>query len=122
MIAGAGPAGLAVAQRVSAAGYRVCIIDPDPLAAWPNNYGVWVDEFQVGSKLRLQPCAPPYSCYPGMLSVSARHALTDGARNDNSVNMPCGGSSTRDCDRTARCWKARPWCLPCTGDGPGRLP
>jgi lycopene beta-cyclase len=47
VIAGAGPAGLAVAQRVSAAGYRVCIIDPDPLAAWPNNYGVWVDEFQV---------------------------------------------------------------------------
>ena len=28
-----------------AAGFRVCLIDPDPLAVWPNNYGVWVDEF-----------------------------------------------------------------------------
>ena len=54
VIAGAGPAGLAVAQRVSAAGYRVCIIDPDPLAAWPNNYGVWVDEFQVSSRLSMR--------------------------------------------------------------------
>lgn len=46
-IAGAGPAGLAVAARVSAAGFQACIIDPDPLAAWPNNYGVWVDEFEA---------------------------------------------------------------------------
>ena len=22
-----------------AAGYKVCVIDPSPLAAWPNNYG-----------------------------------------------------------------------------------
>lgn len=46
-IAGAGPAGLVVAGRVAAAGFKVCIIDPDPLAAWPNNYGVWVDEFEA---------------------------------------------------------------------------
>jgi pyruvate/2-oxoglutarate dehydrogenase complex dihydrolipoamide dehydrogenase (E3) component len=57
VIAGAGPAGLAVAQRVSAAGYRVCIIDPDPLAAWPNNYGVWVDEFQVHKSSLVMKCS-----------------------------------------------------------------
>ncbi|CAL5227513.1 g10498 [Coccomyxa viridis] len=45
IVAGAGPSGLAVAERVSQAGFRVCIIDPAPLAHWPNNYGVWVDEF-----------------------------------------------------------------------------
>ena len=70
VIAGAGPSGLAVADRVSQAGkrfldidlsrsyacmhacwwpvlmrlclhagFRVCIIDPNPHAAWPNNYG-----------------------------------------------------------------------------------
>jgi len=22
------------------------VIDPDPLGDWPNNYGVWVDEFE----------------------------------------------------------------------------
>lgn len=28
-------------------GYKVCIVDPDPRAPWPNNYGVWVDEFEA---------------------------------------------------------------------------
>ena len=28
-------------------GFRVCVVDPEPLAAWPNNYGVWVDEFEA---------------------------------------------------------------------------
>ena len=45
VIAGAGPSGLAVADRVSSAGLSVCIVDPSPLAYWPNNYGVWCDEF-----------------------------------------------------------------------------
>lgn len=26
---------------------QVCIIDPAPLGIWPNNYGVWVDEFEA---------------------------------------------------------------------------
>lgn len=26
---------------------QVCIIDPAPLGIWPNNYGVWVDEFKA---------------------------------------------------------------------------
>lgn len=47
VIAGAGPSGLAVGERVAKAGFRVCIIDPAPLGIWPNNYGVWVDEFEA---------------------------------------------------------------------------
>lgn len=47
IIAGAGPSGMAVADRVSAAGFSVAIIDPNPLAPWINNYGVWVDEFEA---------------------------------------------------------------------------
>ena len=47
VVAGAGPSGIAVAERVSAAGYKVCVVDPAPLAHWPNNYGVWVDEFEA---------------------------------------------------------------------------
>lgn len=46
MVVGAGPAGLAVAQRVSKEGVTVCCIDPNPQSVWPNNYGVWVDEFE----------------------------------------------------------------------------
>eukprot|EP00250_Pteridium_aquilinum_P005280 c15398_g1_i1 orf=88-1599(+) len=47
IIVGAGPAGLAVAKQVSAAGLSVCCIDPAPQSIWPNNYGVWVDEFEA---------------------------------------------------------------------------
>ena len=47
IVAGAGPSGIAVAERVSAAGYKVCVVDPAPLTHWPNNYGVWVDEFEA---------------------------------------------------------------------------
>lgn len=47
VIAGSGPSGLAVGERVAKAGYKVCIIDPAPLGIWPNNYGVWVDEFEA---------------------------------------------------------------------------
>lgn len=53
VIAGAGPSGLAVGARVAEAGYSVAIIDPEPLGIWPNNYGVWVDEFQA---MGLEDC------------------------------------------------------------------
>lgn len=46
VIVGGGPAGLAVAGRVAAAGYKVVVVDPAPLGRWPNNYGVWCDEFE----------------------------------------------------------------------------
>lgn len=47
IVAGAGPAGVAVAGRVAQAGFSVVVLDATPLAKWPNNYGVWVDEFQA---------------------------------------------------------------------------
>lgn len=47
VVVGAGPAGLAVAQQVSKEGLGVCVIDPSPQSIWPNNYGVWVDEFEA---------------------------------------------------------------------------
>ena len=47
VIAGAGPAGIATAARISSQGLRVVVVDPAPLAHWPNNYGVWVDEFRA---------------------------------------------------------------------------
>ena len=53
VVAGGGPSGIAVAERVSAAGYNVCVVDPAPLAHWPNNYGVWVDEFAA---MGLEDC------------------------------------------------------------------
>ncbi|KAJ0809036.1 Lycopene beta cyclase, chloroplastic/chromoplastic [Helianthus annuus] len=47
VVVGGGPSGLAVAQQVSEAGLTVCSIDPSPKLIWPNNYGVWVDEFEA---------------------------------------------------------------------------
>ena len=53
VVVGAGPAGLGVAARVAGQGFRVCLVDPDPEAYWPNNYGVWVDEFEA---MGLEDC------------------------------------------------------------------
>lgn len=53
IVAGGGPSGIAVAARVAAAGFSVCVVDPEPYGAWPNNYGVWVDEFQA---MGLEDC------------------------------------------------------------------
>ncbi|KAL5976457.1 hypothetical protein ACLOJK_020790 [Asimina triloba] len=53
LIIGAGPAGLRLAEQASSLGVRVCCIDPAPLLLWPNNYGVWVDEFQ---SMGLESC------------------------------------------------------------------
>ncbi|XP_068664379.1 lycopene beta cyclase, chloroplastic/chromoplastic isoform X1 [Aristolochia californica] len=53
VVVGGGPAGLAVAQQVSEAGLSVCSIDPSPKLIWPNNYGVWVDEFEA---MNLHDC------------------------------------------------------------------
>ena len=53
VVAGAGPAGVAVAYRVAEAGFSVCVVDPEPYSHWPNNYGVWVDEFQA---MGLEDC------------------------------------------------------------------
>ncbi|KAJ6365532.1 hypothetical protein OIU76_030334 [Salix suchowensis] len=46
IIIGTGPAGLRLAEQVSRYGVKVCCVDPSPLSMWPNNYGVWVDEFE----------------------------------------------------------------------------
>ncbi|CAA0825240.1 Lycopene beta cyclase- chloroplastic [Striga hermonthica] len=47
IVIGADPAGLRLAEQVSRHGINVCCIDPSPLSMWPNNYGVWVDEFET---------------------------------------------------------------------------
>ncbi|GKV34956.1 hypothetical protein SLEP1_g43284 [Rubroshorea leprosula] len=53
IIIGTGPAGLRLAEQVSLHGIKVCCVDPSPLSVWPNNYGVWVDEFE---NLGLEDC------------------------------------------------------------------
>lgn len=47
IVIGAGPAGLRLAEQVAKYGIRVCCVDPSPLSMWPNNYGSWVDEFEI---------------------------------------------------------------------------
>ena len=53
VVAGAGPSGVATAERVAQQGISVCVVAPDPLEPWPNNYGVWLDEFVA---MGLQDC------------------------------------------------------------------
>lgn len=53
VVAGAGPAGVATAARISSQGLSVVLVDPAPLQHWPNNYGVWCDEFEA---MGLEDC------------------------------------------------------------------
>ncbi|CAK9322252.1 unnamed protein product [Citrullus colocynthis] len=53
VVVGAGPAGLRLAEQLGGFGIKVCCVDPSPLSPWPNNYGVWVDEFEA---LGFQDC------------------------------------------------------------------
>ncbi len=53
-VRGSGPAGLAVATAAGAEGLQVVCVDPEPEAAWPNNYGLWLDELQA---VGLSRCA-----------------------------------------------------------------
>lgn len=47
VVVGSGPSGLAVADRIAQAGFQVLIVDPNPRAPWVNNFGVWIDEFEL---------------------------------------------------------------------------
>ncbi|CAD7702617.1 unnamed protein product [Ostreobium quekettii] len=78
VIAGAGPSGLAVADRVSRAGFRVCIVDPEPRSWWPNNYGVWVDEFEA---MGLADCLE-------VVWPKAKVFLHDGEDGERFLNRP----------------------------------
>ncbi|MCB9777888.1 MAG: lycopene cyclase family protein [Alphaproteobacteria bacterium] len=44
LVVGAGPAGLSLAAAAAEAGLRTEVLDPDPAAGWPANYGLWADE------------------------------------------------------------------------------
>ncbi len=46
VVMGAGPAGLALAAELAAAGVHTACVAPSPRTRWVNNYGIWLDEAQ----------------------------------------------------------------------------
>eukprot|EP00965_Chrysotila_dentata_P257721 6212981-Pleurochrysis_carterae.AAC.6 len=47
-VIGGGPAGYTMAALLAEKhGHSVVLVDPDPEAAWPNNYGSWLEEWEV---------------------------------------------------------------------------
>eukprot|EP00236_Picocystis_salinarum_P000758 CAMPEP_0183829082 /NCGR_PEP_ID=MMETSP0807_2-20130328/3124_1 /TAXON_ID=88271 /ORGANISM="Picocystis salinarum, Strain CCMP1897" /LENGTH=513 /DNA_ID=CAMNT_0026074289 /DNA_START=91 /DNA_END=1632 /DNA_ORIENTATION=+ len=52
-VVGAGPAGLGVAARLAGFGAKVAVVAPALQKPWPNNYGVWIDEFRA---MGLEDC------------------------------------------------------------------
>jgi lycopene beta-cyclase len=70
-------------------GYRVTIVDPYPLAAWPNNYGVWVDEFEaMGLEGFLDTVWPRAAVWLG-----------DGKNESGKENAAAGGGGRRELAR-----------------------
>lgn len=72
-VLGAGPAGVLMAYLLAEQqGLKVCLIDPNASKKWPNNYGVWIEEWTaLGQKLGmdLSDCLgsewPITDCYFG---------------------------------------------------------
>uniref|UniRef100_A0A7S4B0U6 lycopene beta-cyclase n=1 Tax=Chrysotila carterae TaxID=13221 RepID=A0A7S4B0U6_CHRCT len=70
-VIGGGPAGYTMAALLAEKhGHSVVLVDPDPEAAWPNNYGSWLEEWETVSKRMA---------YPELLSecVAKRWDVTD---------------------------------------------
>ncbi len=44
IVVGAGPAGMVMAGALLECGLKVAVVSPQWPAAWPTNYGVWLDE------------------------------------------------------------------------------
>ena len=63
---------------MSAAGFTVAIIDPNPLSPWINNYGVWCDEFEA---MGLD------DCYDVVWDHAVVH-LDSGVKGERSLNRP----------------------------------
>ena len=47
VVAGAGPAGWAVARACASRGLRTVLLAPRPAAPWPATYGMWLDEARL---------------------------------------------------------------------------
>lgn len=82
-IAGAGPAGLALAAALSGRGASVVLVDPSEdltRAAWPNRYGGWLDELQaLGLPIRASWAAPYVDLGSGPRSLAPTYAWIDRA-------------------------------------------
>jgi lycopene beta-cyclase len=48
-VLGSGPSGLALAAACAEQGLSVCVIAPDPSAAWTANYGSWIHDLPTGT-------------------------------------------------------------------------
>eukprot|EP00286_Rhodomonas_abbreviata_P001046 CAMPEP_0181288368 /NCGR_PEP_ID=MMETSP1101-20121128/294_1 /TAXON_ID=46948 /ORGANISM="Rhodomonas abbreviata, Strain Caron Lab Isolate" /LENGTH=681 /DNA_ID=CAMNT_0023392483 /DNA_START=185 /DNA_END=2226 /DNA_ORIENTATION=- len=85
-IVGTGPAALALAAAMAAEGMQVALLGP-VRGAWPNNYGVWLDEWEV---LGL-----PESCVEHTYETTR---ITIGSANSIEIPRPYGkvsGPKTR---------------------------
>lgn len=58
----------------------MCVVDPNPLGVWPNNYGVWVDEFQ---NMGLEDCLE-------VVWPKAKVWLNSGADGEKFLDRPYG--------------------------------
>lgn len=50
LVAGAGPAGRALAAACAQRGLQVHLVAPDPDAPWPQTYGAWLDELAASGR------------------------------------------------------------------------
>ncbi|MEN9935601.1 MAG: hypothetical protein RLZZ387_2180 [Chloroflexota bacterium] len=101
LVVGAGPAGLAIAASLCAAGLRVAGLTPaDPGAPWLNTYGIWADELEpLGLAHMLGHRWSDCTTYAGgrELALGRDYGLIDNARLQAHLLTQCerGGVTWR---------------------------
>lgn len=98
-VAGAGPAGWAVATAMAELGLRTACIAPRPDAPWPNTYGVWVDELEaIGLESAIAhrwPQAEVVLPRGGSLPLDRPYGLVDNARLRSLLSRRGAGGTLR---------------------------
>lgn len=105
VVAGAGPAGLALAVACAEHGLRVAVADPAHDGLWPNTYGVWVDELGpmgLGGVLRrswpVTVARTDRVCH----RLARRYGLVDNARMRHRLRARLAAAGGREVTGAAR--------------------
>lgn len=92
LVAGAGPAGLALAGEAAALGLAVTVVDPAPDRPWRRTFGAWHDEVPAHVAGALAVVHDRVSAVGvRAVSIDRRYALFDTDRLQQVLRDRCGG-------------------------------
>jgi lycopene beta-cyclase len=100
VIAGAGPAGLALAGSLLRGGARVTVVDPTGGAPWTQRFGVWTDEFPLSNVYATRYATARVERPAGATTLRRSYARLDVPALQRHLASESGGAA-RVADRVA---------------------